>query len=91
MTKKGIIKMILLQFGYRDIEIQTFWTGTGDGQFENSLAYEIEAVDKNGYALSIRESCFKEAILEIFYEVTNTDCNDGIIEYIDDEDFNQLK
>jgi hypothetical protein len=91
MTKKGIIKMILLQFGYKDIKIKTFWTGTGDGQFENSLAYEIDAIDGSGYFLSIRESCFKEAIQQIFYEVTNTDCNDRLISFINDEVFNQLK
>ena len=91
MKKKNIIKMILLLFGYKNIEINTFWTGTADGQYPNSLAYEIEAEDEEGYCLEIRESCFKEAIQEIFFKVTNTDINTGLVKYIDEKVFNELK
>lgn len=91
MTKKNIIKMILLQFGYKNIEIETFWTGTNDGATENSLAYEIEAEDRDGDCLSVRESCFQEAVQEVFYKVTNTNINDGLVCFIWEEDFKKLK
>lgn len=91
MTKKNILKMILLQFGYKNIEIDTFWTGTNDGATENSLAYEIEAEDMDGCGLSIRESCFQEAIQQLFYEVTHTDVMDRLVCLISDEDFKSLK
>lgn len=91
MTKKNIIKMILLQFGYDNIKIETFWTGTNDGATENSLAYDIQANNKYGWHLSIRESCFKETVQEVFYKVTNTNINDGLVCFIWDEDFKSLK
>lgn len=91
MTKKNIIKMILLQFGYKNIEIETFWTGTNDGATENSLAYEIEAEDRDGDCLSVRESCFQEAIQQLFYEVTHTCVMYGLIHLISENDFKKLR
>ena len=91
MTKKNIIKMILLQFGYKNIEIETFWTGTNDGATENSLAYEIEAEDGGGDCLSVRESCFQEAVQQVFYEVTDTSIADRLVCLISENDFKKLR
>lgn len=90
MTKKNVIKMILLQFGYHTIEINTFKTGTSDGQWLNSIGYEIEAV-KDGWAIDVRASCFQEAIQDLFCKILNTDMNERIIHYISENEFNELK
>lgn len=91
MKKKNIIRMILLQFGYTEIEVNTFWTGTSDGQYPNSLGYEVKATDKDGYGLEILCPDFHDAIQHIFYDVTGTDINGRVVHYIDEEVFKTLK
>jgi hypothetical protein len=84
MKKKNIIKMILLHWGYTDITIETFRTGTDGGSHPNTLAYEVNAVAKNGDGLSITAPDFQETILNLFREVTETTINDDLIQFIDE-------
>ena len=90
MTRKSIIKMILLQFGYHAIEVETFKTGTADGQWPNSTGYEIEAV-KDGWAIEVHASCFQEAVQDLFCKILDTDMNERIVHYINETEFQELK
>lgn len=84
MKKKNIIKMILLYWGYTHITIETFRTGTDGGSHPNTLAYEVNAVAKNGDGLSIVGSDYQETILNLFRGVTKTTINDDLIQFVDE-------
>lgn len=92
MTKKNIIKMILLQFGYKNINIDTFWTGTGEGAYPNRLGYIVDADkgdDDDGIYLESND--FHETIKDLFKGIIgNGICKDDI-RYIDEDVFNSLK
>ena len=90
MTKKNIIKMILLQFGYKNINIDTFWTGTGEGSYPNRLGYIIDA-DKDDGGIYLESNDFHETIRDLFKKIIRGGVCEDDVKYIDEDVFNSLK
>jgi len=91
MTKKNIIKMILLQFGYKSINIDTFWTGTGEGAYPNRLGYIIDADKDDDDGIYLESNDFHEAIRDLFKKIIGGGVCEDDVKYIDEDVFNSLK
>lgn len=92
MTKKNVIKMILLQFGYKNINIETFWTGTGEGAYPNRLGYIVDAdkgYDNDGVYLESND--FHETIMDLFKKIIGSGICEDDVRYIAEDVFNSLK
>jgi hypothetical protein len=64
MSKRDFIEMMLIAFGYGEIKIKRYKSGTNDGQSANVTIWEAKALKKD--ARGDRKIDFQEGTFELF-------------------------
>lgn len=87
MTNKKIIKLLLASFGFKLVDYKMYWSGSHDGQFQNSLAYQFCAQNaKNESIIIFTADGFNMVLNNVLIELQSHK-----VVFINDENLHKIK